>query len=100
MKMIRIAQALAASSWILVAAACGGTADESNASTETSIAEPLTEASPTVEAKKKKPDPPKPPPCACVCAGTTGSKWSCQPTNCSSKDGTSCSAAVVEPQAL
>ncbi len=47
------------------------------------------------EAKKKKPkeDKPKPPPCACICPGTLpGTTWSCSPTSCSTKDGTSCSA--------
>lgn len=44
-------------------------------------------------AKKKKPKKPKPVPCACVCAGTLGgTKWSCSPTACSTKDGTYCSA--------
>ncbi len=41
----------------------------------------------------KHPKKPKAVPCACVCAGTMpNTKWSCSPTGCSTKDGTSCSA--------
>lgn len=60
-----------------------------------------TEQAVAENAKAKKPKKPKPPkgpkkkpvPCACVCAGTLGgTKWSCSPTGCSTKDGTPCSA--------
>lgn len=101
MKRLRIVLRTAAVSWLLAVCACGGDLEEGSEQTE-SRAEALTmDLSPNAiddQAKKKKKDPPsKPPPCACVCAGTTGSKWSCQPTACSSKDGTNCSAAFDEP---
>jgi hypothetical protein len=100
MKKVRIVLRTAALSWLLAVCACGGDLEEASESTE-SRAEALT-LDPLADdldeqAKKKKKDASKPPPCACICAGTTGSKWSCQPTACSSKDGTSCSAAFDEP---
>jgi hypothetical protein len=100
MKRVPIVLRSAVVSWLLGVCACGEDLEAANESTDLR-AEALTLESQDAldeQAKKKKKDPPsKPPPCACVCAGTTGSKWSCQPTACSPKDGTSCSAAFDEP---
>jgi len=100
MKRVQIVLRTAAVSWLLALCACGEELEEASESTQSRV-EALT-LDPVPEdiddqAKKKKKDTPKPPPCACVCAGTTGSKWSCQPTACSSKDGTYCSAAFDAP---